>query len=568
MRYLALAADYDGTLATEGRIPPKTVEAIKRLRMSGRRIILVTGRRLDDLRAVFPNLDLFDYIAAENGALIYGPRSREETLLGTPPPQEFLDRLKDLGVPFEAGRAIVGTWLPHHTQVIQAIQELGLELLVVFNKASVMVLPPGTNKAAGLDFALQQLGLSFHEAVGVGDAENDHSFLNRCECSVAVANAVPTILKQAAFVTRGKAGEGVVELIDELIANDLVKRQGKLQRLFIAIGLADDGTKVNVPPYGTNILIAGPSGSGKSTITSGIMERLIEQNYQVCIVDPEGDYAGFRKVITLGHQRHAVGVNEGLAILEDPKINLNINLLGIQLTDRPNFFGQLFPGLRTLRTRTGRPHWVILDEAHHMLPKNWGHLHEALPREFGETIFVTVHPDHLPPAILSLIDTVIAVGPSPEKTLREFSQAVGHSLVWPKNLSYKKGHAVAWFPRRKEQPLSMRILRASGERIRHRRKYAEGDMRNHSFYFRGPNGKHNLKAQNLAIFSVIAEGIEEETWLYHLYQGDYTRWLRDSVKDPYLADHVERIEQRKHLKPEETRNLVLSLIEARYTLPE
>ena len=63
----------------------------------------------------------------------------------------------------------------------------------MFNKDAVMVLPAGVNKATGLDYALRKLGLSFHETVGIGDAENDHAFLQRCECAVAVSNAVPSI---------------------------------------------------------------------------------------------------------------------------------------------------------------------------------------------------------------------------------------------------------------------------------------------------------------------------------------------------------------------------------------
>lgn len=567
MRYLALAVDYDGTLAHDGKMHTNTIAALKRLRMSGRRVVLVTGRRLNDLMTVSPELDFFDYVVAENGALVYSPRSRQQTVLGKPPSDDFIERLKKLHVPFEQGHVIVGTWLPHQNLVLQAIQELGLELLIVFNKNSIMILPPGINKAAGLDYALRQIGLSFHEAVGIGDAENDHSFLDRCECSVAVANAVPTIKMRADFVTKAENGKGVEEVIDELISNDLSRVEGKLLQHFIKIGLKDDGEQVVIPPYGTNILIAGPSGSGKSTITAGIMERLIDQTYQVCVVDPEGDYGTSQKLITLGHKNHAVSISEALAILEDPKLNLNLNLLGWQLGDRPAFFGGFFPNLRTLRTRTGRPHWVILDEAHHMLPKNWGHIHEALPRELGETILVTVHPEHLPATLLSLMDIVIAVGPSPEKTLHEFSKGTGHPLSWPKGLDYKQGYAIAWFPRRNESPFSMQIIYASGDRLRHKRKYAEGDMRNRSFYFRGKNGSHNLKAQNLTIFSVIAEGIDEETWLYHLYQSDYSKWFRNSVKDPYLADQTERIEQRKSLNPQETRNLILSLIESRYTLP-
>ncbi len=569
MRYLVLASDYDDTIAAAGRMSEEAISAIVRLRASGRRAILVTGRRLDDLLAVCPQIDLFDSVVAENGALVYAPRTRAETVLGKPPPPEFIERLRRLGVdPIEAGRVIVSTWLPHHIAVLEAIQAMGLELHVIFNRAAVMVLPAGVNKVSGLDYALRKLGLSFHEAVGIGDSENDSSFLERCECAVAVGNAVPSIRRVAALVTRGEAGRGVAELVDELIADDLVRIEGSLRQHFIALGLREDGTEVTVPPYGVNLLIAGPSGSGKSTVTAGIVERLIEQNYQVCVIDPEGDYGPSEGVITLGHRDHAVSSNEVLAILEDPKINLNVNLLGIPLAERPAFFGQFFPSLRILRTRTGRPHWVVLDEAHHLLPAEWGHLPEALPRELGETVLVTVRPDHLAPGIVSLVDAVIAVGPSPDKTLGNFSRVSGHALAWPEGLAYKAGQAVAWFPRSGDAPFPMSILPGSRDRIRHRRKYAEGNMRYHSFYFRGPEARQNLKAQNLTVFSQIAEGIDEETWLFHLYRGDYSRWFRNAVKDPYLADQTEHIEQRANLRPEETRNLIRRLIDSRYTLPE
>jgi HAD superfamily hydrolase (TIGR01484 family) len=222
MRYLALATDYDGTIATGGKASGAAISAIARLRASGRRAILVTGRRLDELLKVFPQVDLFDYIVAENGAVVYAPRTREETLLGKPPPADFVKCLENLGVnPIEVGRVIVATYLLNQTAVLEAIQETGLELHIVFNRNALMVLPAGINKATGLDYALRKLGLSFHEAVGVGDAENDHSFLGRCECAVAVANAAPSIRRLAAFVTKGEAGQGVAELVDELIADDL-----------------------------------------------------------------------------------------------------------------------------------------------------------------------------------------------------------------------------------------------------------------------------------------------------------------------------------------------------------
>ncbi|MDP2762836.1 MAG: HAD family hydrolase, partial [Sideroxyarcus sp.] len=213
MRYLALATDYDGTLASNDRVSDPAVRALERLRVSGRRVILVTGRRLDDLLTVCSCVQLFDLVVAENGAVVYAPDSREETRLANPPSKLLIQGLQARGVePLEIGQVMVATHAPHRAAVQDVIWELGLEAQVIGNRGAVMVLPAGVNKATGLEYALRELGLSRHEVVGVGDAENDHSFLERCECAVAVANAAPSIKAIAAFVTAAENGNGVIEL--------------------------------------------------------------------------------------------------------------------------------------------------------------------------------------------------------------------------------------------------------------------------------------------------------------------------------------------------------------------
>src|SRR5690606_17741322 len=338
------------------------------------------------------------------------------------------ERLRERGVaPVEVGTVIVATHGPHGPAMLEVIRELGLEVQVIFNRGAIMALPAGVNKATGLDVALRRLGLSRHEVVGLGDAENDHSLLEYCECGVAVANAVDSLKRQADIVTQGENGRGVAELADELIDNDLRRVEGRIERHLVLVGhRADDGTEVRIPPYGRNILVAGPSGCGKSTLTAGLVERLTEQAYQVLIVDPEGDYSTLQSVVSLGNQHRPPDAHEILSILEDPTINLSINLLGLPVEDRPFFLGQLVPDLQALRARTGRPHWIVLDEAHHMLPQRWGHVTSTFPARLGEIILVTVHPDHVAPAVLAPIDVVFAIGPAPAETLRQFASTSGH----------------------------------------------------------------------------------------------------------------------------------------------
>jgi hydroxymethylpyrimidine pyrophosphatase-like HAD family hydrolase len=227
VRYHALATDYDGTIADGGVILPATRAALGRLRASGRRVVLVTGRRLDDLIRVCPDLALFDAVVAENGAVYLRPPAKEPRLLGPPASEELLERLRARGVtPLDHGAVIIATTRPHDVEVLQAISALGLELQVIFNRGAVMVLPSGIDKATGFEVALADLGLSSHDVVGIGDGENDHAFLTRCALAVAVGDAIPSLQEDADLVTRGAGSAGAIELIEALLREDLAAALG------------------------------------------------------------------------------------------------------------------------------------------------------------------------------------------------------------------------------------------------------------------------------------------------------------------------------------------------------
>ncbi|HTR14041.1 MAG TPA: HAD family hydrolase [Roseiarcus sp.] len=216
-----LATDYDGTLAHNGVVADSTIERLVKFKQSGRKLIMVTGRELPDLHRVFPRIDLFDQIVAENGGLLYNPATKKERPLAPEPPKEFVERLKAQRVArLSVGRTIVATWEPHETEVLEAIRDLGLELHITFNKGAVMILPAGVNKASGLKAALDDLGLSAHNVVAVGDAENDHAFMQASGFAVAVANALPAVKDDADLVTQGARGAGVEELIAAVLAHD------------------------------------------------------------------------------------------------------------------------------------------------------------------------------------------------------------------------------------------------------------------------------------------------------------------------------------------------------------
>src|SRR5262249_25297866 len=191
-----------------------------------------------------------------------------------------------------------------------------------------------------------------HNAVGVGDAENDHAFLALCEGSVAVANALPAVKEKADLVTRGDHGAGVEELIARLVKDDLAELAPRLDRHAILLGKRADETEERLPPYGMNVLVAGSSGSGKSTLTTGVLERLAAASYQYAVIDPEGDYAKLEGAAVLGDPQRAPLIEEVLDLLRPTRQNVVVNLLGVALEHRPEFFEELGLRLQGQRTQT------------------------------------------------------------------------------------------------------------------------------------------------------------------------------------------------------------------------
>ena len=572
MRFHALATDYDGTIAHNGAVDDDTVAALERAKKSGRKLVLVTGRELPDLQNIFPRLDLFDLAVVENGAVIFNPKTKEVRVLADAPPPAFAAALKARGVfPVFTGHVIVATFQPHDAVVFRTIQEFGLELQVIFNKGAVMVLPSGVNKATGLAAALAQLGLSAHNAVGVGDAENDHAFMRACECSAAVGNALDAVKDTADIVMKGERGAGVAELIDRLVADDLADLKTLGRHRFPVGEAGEGGDKVEeyLDPAGAGVLVCGTSGSGKSTLTTALTERLSDAGYQVLIVDPEGDYTNLDFATVVGGNHHAPRPEDVSDALRDPRRSVVVNLLGIPLADRPKFFAQLLPRVLEVKAATGRPHWLVVDEAHHMLAKSTEAEGVAKLLPDRGTLFITVHPGAVDPAAFEHVNTLLVIGGHPVKTVHEFCAATGGKKPKCPAVDGDKlptGEAMVW--RRGEKAATIiRTKPPRTERKRHSRKYAEGNVGpERSFVFRGPDGKMNLKASNLHLFLQMADGVDDDTWAFHLAANDYSKWFRAVIKDGPLADEVEEIE-RDGGTPAKSRAAVRAAVESRYTLP-
>lgn len=565
MYFMALAVDYDGTLAYEGKVKSKTIDALVTIKASGRKLIMVTGRQLDDLKQTFDRLDLFDRIVAENGALLYTPQIETQRLLAEPPPPQFVTKLKTCDVvPLSIGNVIVATQEPQETTILKVIRDMGLELEIIFNKGAVMVLPSGVNKFTGLSAALKELGISMHNVIGIGDAENDHSFLQQVGLGIAVANAYETVKQSAGLVTKGACGQGVEEVIAQLLKDEyaLVAKT----RYKINIGL-DSQQDMFIELDSINfVLIAGNSGIGKSTLATALTENMVTNGFQFCIFDPEGDYENLEDAIGVGDIKSPPSQEQVIELLQDPTRNVVVNTLGIELKERPSFFIQLAPKIASLKASFGRPHWLIIDEAHHLIPVMQNNNSISLPK--GGIILITVHPNEIAVDMLKTLNVIITLGPQAPDILKLVSQIIGEPLPTHSIKAPSENELLIW----QRIPINMiRTIQANKpkqQHKRHTRKYAQGDLSEEfCFYFRGPNNTLYLRAQNLMIFLQIAEGIDDDTWIHHLQRNDYSNWFRNCIKDDILANTAAQIENDTSLSANQSRQAIANLVKKRYTAP-
>ncbi|CAB3721226.1 hypothetical protein LMG22037_04785 [Paraburkholderia phenoliruptrix] len=574
MRFFAIATDYDNTLACDGRVADSTWDALERLRASGRQAILVSGREMDDLLAICPRLDLFSRVVAENGGVLYTPSTGTRRLLAPPPPAAFVDELKSRGLRhFSVSETLVAMMKPAEQIALAAIRDLGLGLQIIFNGDAVMIVSPGISKASGLQEALSELALSAFNVAGIGDAENDHALLDACGFGVAVANALPALKAHADMVTSQAAGAGVAELVDALVKDDLRERTSVAQKSRVLIGHArgaSEPANLYCPAHGSVVLLAGESGCGKSTACAGLLERLAGMHQQLCIIDPEGDYQNDEDTIVVGDAHTAPLIEEVVQLLaRPPRSAVAVNLLRVPLPERPAFCASLLLEVQQLRMRTGRPHWLVFDEAHHLFPAGWAGASQTIPAALETALAITVSPQQLDGAFLRQVNLLLAMGPSAGKAVQELAKATGRPVPQLQETALETGQALLW---RLDEPAPEGVIRlepGSKHRLRHRRKYAEGLLiPERSFYFRGPEHALNLRAHNLVLFVEIAEGVDAGTWQYHRERGDYSRWFETEIGDPDLAAQARQIEQDAALDAAASLARIKAAVQERYTQPE
>lgn len=437
MRYHALATDFDGTLAEDGVVPAEVIAALEKCRAGGRRLIMVTGRELAELREIFPHLHLFEYIVVENGATLFNPGLNAEHPLAPPPAPEFVRALKGRNVfPLSVGNVIVATRTPHENAVLEVIRDLGLELQVIFNKGAVMILPSGINKATGLLAALTLLKISPHNVVAVGDAENDHALLTLAELGVAVANSVPLLAERADWVTQGPRGQGVIELIESLLKTDFRGLESKLRRHDLTLGQTPGLVPVKVPPYESKMALYGLPSAERLPHSrkqqpdeqqpdhldvADFVARIAASGYQTALILPDGPLTELFK--SRIHNAHAASkISEGLSLLEEIKNHVIFNPPedpnGTSAPFPPGSVVELLKTLESLRTQFGRPHWILLWDPSSLVssPEEWDRIMNLHP---SLLLAIPGLPAQLPPEVQSRLDLCICFGEEAATAFRE-----------------------------------------------------------------------------------------------------------------------------------------------------
>jgi hydroxymethylpyrimidine pyrophosphatase-like HAD family hydrolase len=418
MRYVVLAAGFDGTLARDGHCDERCVEALRQLSATGRKLILVTGRELRRLLEVFPEARLFDYIVAENGAVLHRTATRRSEILGQAPPEILLQELRRRHIsPLSVGSSIISTTTRHLDAVSEALRKVKLHMdyELVQNDDSLLILPPGIDKASGMNEALRELGVSRHNLVAIGNAENDLPMLAWAEHAVVVSNAADSIKQAANRVTAGAYCEGFLELARDLMATDLASA---VPRYRVLLGKSEEDREITLAPCRDSVLITGPDEGMRALICNRLLEQLMQLDYQCCVIDADRNVpaasprGAFADMSSWGDAHDAPRLTDVLEALEPPTHSIEINLAALPVQTRPVFVDALLLQLQALHDRTGRPHCILIHRAHHFLT---GSQAVAAIRRLSEVtmIYSTAAAHELPARLLDGVKFTITTGAGP-----------------------------------------------------------------------------------------------------------------------------------------------------------
>ena len=402
-------------------------------------------------------------------------------------------------------------------------------------------------KGTGLLAALDELGLSPHNTIAAGDAENDLALLHAAEVGAAVANAVPSLAAQADLRLGSRDGDGVAELL----AGPLLAGQQRLcpRRRWLQIGTYDDGGPVLVPGSQGSVLIAGDTGRGKSYLAGLLAERWINAGYAVLVIDPEGDHVGLAQrpgVHLVDAAAHLPGPTDLLAITRPGRASLVLDLSGLPGEAKASYLRRLPASVAAERAEYGVPHWVITDEAH--LTMLDGHDPSGPGLAEPGTCIVTWQADMLPASFRDTVDLTLATTATPPT---DASTAVPRATIAAGG----------------QQPRPFTVAARISPHVRHQHKYTAAPLppeRRFYFHTLGEAGT----AATLQEFSRHLRHCDPDILAHHLARGDFSRWVTGTLTDHNLGKQLAAIErdlsQHHAAALERARHEIMHAIDSRY----
>ncbi len=573
MKLAAVAIDYDGTIAVDGAFDRDVRNAIAQLRLHGIAVILVTGRRLDELRKVAGNLGCFTAIVAENGAVLFFPESGRTAIIGHAPNAQFIDALRRRGIDIAVGDSVIETGAAQATLVLDVIRALEQPQILAFNRGRLMVLPPGIAKSIGLRRVLSALRLSVHNTIGIGDAENDHDLLDTCEVGVAVEWGSRALRVVADEIISGTGPPAVAPYLRGLTQHLRLSTK-QMGRRRLLLGHRHDGRPLHLSIRGRTVLIAGEPGSGKSWLAGLLCEQLILQGYCLCIIDPEGDYRSLESlpgVVLMGGDDPPPRARELTQALRYPDTTIIIDLSKLSHSEKQEYLRELLPLLATLRRQSGLPHKILIDEAHYYLGEPDGS--SLVDAELAGYILVTYRVSGIDPHVCATGDTVVIVtretDAQEQATLRGLCD--GSAGRVPEGVFEDLGLSeAALLPGAEESHGAIQRFQITPRltsHVRHRTKYLDMPIAEPQAFVFTSDGRPGPRARTLKDFVELLARLPDTELVPHLRRHDFSRWLEHVFRDCPLATHVKAIENRIATdRPRDVVNDVVQAVRARYEM--
>ncbi len=551
MRLRVIATDYDGTIAIDGVLDPAVRDAITNARKRGLLVVIVTGRILSELRTVAGSLDFVDGVVAENGAVVAFPNGHV-TGLGASPPLELITKLTERGIDFKVGRCVVELEAEFADLAISLIREMELPLAITFNRSRMMLLPPSISKSSGLRHLLDTFNVSIHNAIGIGDAENDHELLTCCEHGVAVSWGSVRLKESADFVLEGDGPEAVVGYLERISSDIRLPAETSTFRK-VVLEEVEGQTPFQMSICARNVLIAGDTKTGKSWLAGLLVEQQILKGYTVYAFDPEGDYsslASLPNTLVLGGGR-MLPHGDDLKLLLQQGLSVVLNLSHLDHHQKCEYVRHHLPLVAQYRREQGFPHRIFLDECHYFLSGSLGK--RMLDFQLDGYTLVTYRPSQLANEVLGAIDVVVVTRLAEHAevdVLRDLlddkSEEYIDSHDWYEQLANLGITEAALLPPTKEAGGRLRrfvVAPRLTNHVRHRTKYFDVPVsKEHKFVFTNNGHPIGASVATLRELAEVAKRVKVDVLVDHSRHHDFSRWIADVFCDRDLANDVRKLE--------------------------